>query len=87
MEYIKFLTLFIGIITVIITIMFTTRTTHFIVWGVKNKISNKVNKALMEYQRSEYENDRRAELYKRINDLQMQVWELENKNNKKKGSK
>lgn len=87
MEYIKILTLFIGIITIITTIMFTTRTISLIVWRVKGKISDKVNKELMEYQRREYEDDRRTELYKRIDDLQMQVWELENKNNKKKGSK
>lgn len=87
MEYIKLLTLFIGIITVITTIMFATRAISLIAWRIKNNIGNKVNKALMEYQHREYEDDRRAELYKRIDDLQMQVWELENKKNKKKGSK
>lgn len=85
MEYIKILTLFIGIITVITTIMFATRAISLIVWRVKDKINSRVNKELMEYQHREYEDDRRAELYKRIDDLQMQVWEL--KNNKKKGSK
>ena len=87
MEYIKILTLFIGIIAVITTIMFTTRAIHFIVWRVKDKINSRVHKELMEYQRREYEDDKRAELHKRIDDLQMQVWELKNKNNKKKGSK
>lgn len=88
MDYIKILTIFAGIVTTIITFVFTTRAINYIAWKIREKIERKVSKHIGEYQHREYEDERRAELHERIDDLQRQVWELENKNkNKNKRSK
>lgn len=89
MDYIKILTIFAGIVTTIITFVFTTRAINYIAWRIREKIDRKVSKQISEWQHREYEDERRREAYRRLDKLEQQLWEIETalNNNKKKGSK